>query len=107
MPENIVVVIKNSMDVITCNTQSFSLTIVTLCFRKAPWKVHQVRQNYPSSITFSQLWQNSSQLARLFKVIYAQQSAHLYTYIHILYTYIIYKIQGKNLNTVEKKYNFK
>lgn len=31
-------------------------------------QVHQVRWNYPSSITFSQLWRNSSQLARLFKV---------------------------------------
>ncbi len=31
-------------------------------------QVHQVRRNYPSSITFSQLWWNSSQLARLFKV---------------------------------------
>ncbi len=31
-------------------------------------QVHQVHRNYPSSITFSQLWWNSSQLARLFKV---------------------------------------
>ncbi len=31
-------------------------------------QVHQVRRYYPSSITFSQLWRNSSQLARLFKV---------------------------------------
>ncbi len=31
-------------------------------------QVHQVYRNYPSSITFSQLWRNSSQLARLFKV---------------------------------------
>ncbi len=31
-------------------------------------QVHQVRRNYPSSITFSQLWRNSCQLARLFKV---------------------------------------
>ncbi len=31
-------------------------------------QVHQVRRNYPSSITFSQLWRNSSQLAHLFKV---------------------------------------
>ncbi len=30
-------------------------------------QVHQVSQNYPSSIPFSQLW-NSSQLARLLKV---------------------------------------
>ncbi len=28
----------------------------------------QVHRNYPSSMTFSQLWRNSSQLARLFKV---------------------------------------
>ncbi len=34
-------------------------------------QVHQVRRNYPSSITFSQLWPNSSQLARLFKVTVA------------------------------------
>ncbi len=31
-------------------------------------QVHQVCLNYPSSVTFSQLWRNSSQLARLFKV---------------------------------------
>ncbi len=31
-------------------------------------QVHQVCQNYPSLITFSQLWRNSSQLACLFKV---------------------------------------
>ncbi len=31
-------------------------------------QVHQVHWNYPSSITFSQVWRNSSQLARLFKV---------------------------------------
>ncbi len=31
-------------------------------------QVHQVRRNYTSSITFSQLWWNSSQLAHLFKV---------------------------------------
>ncbi len=30
-------------------------------------QVHQVHRNDPSSITFSQLWWNSSQLARLFK----------------------------------------
>ncbi len=31
-------------------------------------KISQVHRNDPSSITFSQLWWNSSQLARLFKV---------------------------------------
>ncbi len=31
-------------------------------------KISEVHQNYPSSITFSPLWWNSSQLARLFKV---------------------------------------
>ncbi len=31
-------------------------------------QVHQVRWNYPSSITFSQVWRNSSQLSLLFKV---------------------------------------
>ncbi len=76
------------MDVITRNTQSFSLTIVTCCFFKVPWKrfyfilfsikllfsfyalkkISQVHRNYPSLITFSQLWRNSSQLAHLFKV---------------------------------------
>ncbi len=30
--------------------------------------ISRVHRNYPSSITFSQLWQNSSQLARLFKM---------------------------------------
>ncbi len=65
----------------------FSLTIAMRCFCKDTWKrfqlyfpftpwrryqqVHQVRRNYPSSITFSQLWPNSSQLARLFKVTVA------------------------------------
>ncbi len=60
------------------------LTTVTCCFGKVPWKgfrfyfsfytlknisrVNQVCWNYPSSITFSQLWRNSSQVAHLFEV---------------------------------------
>ncbi len=63
------------------NTQIFSLTIVTCCFYKVLWtrfsfyfplgysmKISQVHRNYPSSITFSQLWRNSSLRAHLFKV---------------------------------------
>ncbi len=70
------------MDVITCNTQSFSLTIVTRCFCKAPWKrfsfyfpftpwrryhrvIKFVEIIHPRSLLVSF---NSSQLARLFKV---------------------------------------
>ncbi len=57
-----------------CNTLLFqgSMKTFQLLFSfyalKKISQVHQVRRNDPSSITFSQLWRNSSQLARLFKV---------------------------------------
>ncbi len=51
-------------------------------------QVHQVCRNDPSSITFSQLWWNSSQLACLFKVKVAmspdQNTAHWFIKIDLL-----------------------
>ncbi len=79
----VVVVIIDCMVVITRNTQSFSLTIVTRCFCKAPWKrfsfyfPFSLWRRYHRFIKFieiihprslCQLWWNYSQLARLFKV---------------------------------------
>ncbi len=115
----VVVVIINCMDVITRNTQSFSLTIVTCCFCKAPWKrfsfyftffalkkisqVHQVCRNYLSSITFSQLWWNSSQLARLFKVKVALylNTAHWFTKMALSAS--VQKQQGRLLASAVKR----
>ncbi len=77
---NIVVVIINCMDVITqsislhCNalflqgSMKTSQLLFSFFTLKKISQVHQVCRNDPSSITFSQLWWNSSQLARLFKV---------------------------------------
>ncbi len=79
----VVVVIINCMDMITHNTQSISLTIVTRCFCKvplngfsfyfpfSPWRryhrfIKYVEMIHPRS-SFSQFWRNSSQLACLFK----------------------------------------
>ncbi len=95
---------------ITCNTLSFSLTVVMRCFCKVPWKrfwflfyalknisLVQVHRNYPSSITFSQLWWNSSQLACLFKVKVAL-SPDLNTacwFAKIYLSAFVHKLQGR------------
>ncbi len=57
-----------------CNTlllqgsvKTFQLLFSFFALKKIS-QVHQVCRNYPFSITFSQLWWNSSQIARLFKV---------------------------------------
>ncbi len=50
-----------------CSVKMFQLLFSFYALKKIS-QVHQVCRNYPSSITFSQLWRNSSQLARLFKV---------------------------------------
>ncbi len=107
---NVVVVIIDCVAMITCNTLSFSLTVVMRCFCKVPWKrfwflfyalknisLVQVHRNYPSSITFSQLWWNSSQLARLFKVKVAL-SPDLNTarwFAKIYLSAFVHKLQGR------------